>query len=85
MNATEQRANERLAQEIIQRRELDGRRFEPGTFVAIAEGRVVGVARTFGDADAQLVKAGAKLGEGMVCEITDSMVDVIRCENYLCP
>jgi len=70
--------NEQLARVICQRREIDGQRFEPGTFVAIAEGRVVGVGNSFEDADAQLLNSGARLGEGMVCEVTESAVDIVR-------
>jgi len=78
MATNEHFENEQLARAICQRREIDGQRYEPGTFVAIAEGRVVGVGNSFEDADAQLLNSGARLGEGMVCEVTEPAIDVVR-------
>jgi hypothetical protein len=84
MANNENSENERLALEICQRRQIDGQRVEPGTFVAIAEGRVVGIANSFEEADAYLVKTGVGLGVGMICEVAEPAVDVVRCEAVSC-
>jgi hypothetical protein len=80
MIATPQQVNEALARLICQRREIDGQRFEIGKFVAIGEGRVIGSGDSFEEADKLLADSGAEPGEGMVCEVTEPFVDVIRCE-----
>lgn len=78
------RDNEGLARAICERGELDGRRYEPGTFVAIAEGRVIGVGRSFEEADAHLVRLGTTTGEEVICEVATPVVDVVRCEPTSC-
>jgi hypothetical protein len=84
MNRTFLQDDETLARQICERRELDGHCFAPGAFVAIAEGRVVGVGSTFDEADALLVASGRQPGEGMICEVRDEETDVIRCRYLTC-
>ena len=78
MTPSEQLENDRLAHAVCTRREASGQRFEPGTFVAIAEGRVVGVGNSFEEADEQLGKSGVRPGEGLVCQVAAPIIDVIR-------
>jgi hypothetical protein len=84
MGSSENSENERLALEICQQRQVNGQRYEPGTFVAIAEGRVVGIGKSFEEADAFLVKTGVAAGVGMICEVAEPALDVVRCEAVSC-
>ena len=78
MSTTNGLDNDTIAQAICERREFHGQRFTKGSFVAIAEGRVLGVGDTFDAADAFFQDAGVDEGEGMVCEVADPVMDVIR-------
>jgi hypothetical protein len=84
MGSSENSENERLALEICQQRQVNGQCYEPGTFVAIAEGRVVGIGKSFEEADAILVKTGVAVGVGMICEVAEPALDVVRCEAVSC-
>ena len=71
-------ANDAVAQAICERREYHGQRFAVGSFVAIAGGQVLGVGDSFDAADAFFQEAGVDEGEGLVCEVADPVMDVIR-------
>lgn len=83
--ATTNHDNDAVARIICERRAFGGQRFEEGSFVAIADGRVIGVGKSFEKADACLATAGIESGEGMVCEVTEPVIDVIRREQCRCP
>lgn len=78
MNSKASLADEVLARQICERREIAGTPVELGTFVAIANGRVVGVGASFKHADALLNAAGIDVGDGMVCEVAALEVETIR-------
>lgn len=78
MASTSTAENEAFAQEICARRTLDGKSLAAGAFVAIAEGRALGIAESFDEADALLSAANFEPGEGMICEIGGRETDVIR-------
>ena len=73
-----QRDNETIARLICERSEYRGRRFERGSFVAIAHGDILGVGRSFEEAEAYLESAGIEPGEGVVCQVVEPVIDVIR-------
>ena len=74
-------ATETLARQICMSRELDGKPIPAGTYVAIAEGRVIGLGHSFDEADAHLAAARVEPGQGMICEVGDLETDVIRLES----
>jgi hypothetical protein len=76
--------NEALAHRICQDGEVDGQRLAAGSFVAIADGRVLGIGRSFDEADAHLVAAALPPGDGMICEVAPLQTDVIRREPGQC-
>lgn len=71
-------ADEAVAEEICTRREFNGQRFREGTFVAICAGQVLGIGATFDEADLLLRQAGIADGDGLICEVTEPVADVIR-------
>lgn len=78
MNSDASRDNEALARQICERREVAGKQVDLGTFVAIADGRVVGMGNSFEEADAHLEAAGITAGEGMICEVAVPETETVR-------
>jgi hypothetical protein len=70
--------NESLAQQLCEQRVWNGRRIALGDFVAIADGRVLGIGTSFDQADSYLQDAGVAAGKGMICEVTELEADIIR-------
>ena len=70
--------NETLARQLCEQKMWNGSSIPVGSFVAISDGRVLGIGASYELADAYLHAAGISPGEGMICEITELEADVIR-------
>jgi hypothetical protein len=70
--------NQTIAEQICRDFAWQGRCFARGEFVALADGRVVGVADSLDAALQALRSAEPDPQRGMVVEVTQPVVDVIR-------
>jgi hypothetical protein len=82
-NQTEARMNESdlnqaVAEQICATGQWNGRRFRLGEFVALLDGKVVAVADDLDQALQALRKLDANPRRGMVCEVAQPVVDIIR-------
>jgi hypothetical protein len=71
-------SDEDVAEQICTRLEYAGRRFERGQFVAILDGEVAAVGRTFAEVDEALVALGVERDRGVVIQVAEPLPDVIR-------
>lgn len=76
--SSEAKIDQEVAREICSRREFDGQRFERGQFVAILGGRIVAVGASFDEAEQALLTRVPDRRRGLICEVEDPVVDVIR-------
>ena len=70
--------NESAARTIREQLEYDGHTFSVGSFVALADGRVVGVCQSAEEADSILDQTGIAMEDGMIVEVRPDVMDVIR-------
>ena len=73
----EKKRNQETADRILQNRQWNGRQFSVGDCVALLDGEIVAVAKSFDDALKQLRSADSDPGRGMLVEVKPAVLDVI--------
>lgn len=70
--------NSSIAQQIRTTRQWQGRSFHVGEFVALLDGRVVAVGGSLDEALEELRRQEPDPNRGMICEVGEVVIDVIR-------
>lgn len=74
----EREVDEQAADHIGRHFEWRGRRFQPGDFVALLDGEVVAVARTFDEVERDFLRVEPARRRGLICRVETPVPDVIR-------
>ena len=70
--------DQEVARAICTRLEYGGRRFEQGEFVAILDGAIVAVGKTFEAVDEVLTRLAPDRSRGLIVEVRPPEPDVVR-------